>query len=80
MRAVESASRRDATTIALTDVAFSPLARIADVTFYVATGSLTVLRSLTACTEQVHAVVTAIALRLESVGTDTDILDDQSLD
>ncbi|MFE9323277.1 MurR/RpiR family transcriptional regulator [Nocardia sp. NPDC052278] len=80
VRAVESARRRGATTIALTDDASSPLARIADVTFYAGTGSLTVLRSLTAFTGLVHALVTAVAMRLGSVGTDTDILDDQLLD
>ncbi|MEV4126221.1 MurR/RpiR family transcriptional regulator [Nocardia sp. NPDC049707] len=80
VRAVESAHRRGVTIIALTDDASSPLARIADVTFYVGTGSLTVLRSLTAFIGLVHALVTAVALRLESVGTDTDILDDQLLD
>ena len=48
-------------------------------TFYVGTGSLTVLRSLTAFTGLVHALVTAVALRLESVGTDADLLDEQML-
>lgn len=77
VRTVEYARRRGATTIALTDDPSSPLARIADLTFYVETGSVTVLRSLTAFTGLVHALVTAVGLRLESVSADTDILDDQ---
>lgn len=53
------------------------MARIADLSFYVETGSVTVLRLLTAFTGIVHALVTAVALRLESVDGDMDILDDQ---
>lgn len=57
------AKQRGATTIALTDNRASPLARYADIVFYVDSSSVSVLRSLTAFTSLAQALVAAVALR-----------------
>jgi DNA-binding MurR/RpiR family transcriptional regulator len=64
VRAVRHAQRRGLRTVVLTDGAASPLARAADVTFYVETTGVTILRSLTAFVSLVQALSTAVALTL----------------
>ncbi|WP_174190050.1 MurR/RpiR family transcriptional regulator [Nocardia barduliensis] len=66
VQAVEWARRRGATTIAFTDGPSSPLARIADLTFYAETGGLTELPSLTALTSVAQALAFAVEQRLGS--------------
>lgn len=64
VRALRHAQRRGLRTVVLTDGAASPLARDADVTFYVETTGATILRSLTGFVCLVQALSTAVALTL----------------
>ncbi|MBF6169758.1 MurR/RpiR family transcriptional regulator [Streptomyces gardneri] len=66
VQAVEWARGRGATTIAFTDGPSSPLARIADLTFYAETGGLSDLPSLTALTSVAQALAFAVERRLGS--------------
>lgn len=80
VRALEHAGRLGAATIALTDDPSSPLARAADLSFYVETGGVTVLRSLSAFTSLVQALATAVAVQLgtrsrDELRTDEDLLE-----
>lgn len=78
VRALGYAKERGLTTIALTDNAASPLVAHADVVFYVETGGMMLLRSMTAFAALVQALATAVAVRL---GTNTrdELLQDESL-
>lgn len=78
VRALEWARRAGVPTVALTDDASSPLARAADVSIYVETGSVTVLRSVSAFTSVVQALATAVAMRLGTRSRDQ-LLTDESL-
>jgi DNA-binding MurR/RpiR family transcriptional regulator len=80
LRAVELARRAGVTTIALTDDPSSPLAAASDVTFYVETGSVTILRSLTAFTALVQALATAVAVRLGARSREELAVDERLLD
>lgn len=80
VRAIEHARRAGLHTIALTDEPSSPLARSADLSFYVDTGSVTVLRSLTAFTAVVQALATAVALRRGARSRDELAVDEELLD
>lgn len=80
VRALDRARRSGAVTIALTDDASSPLARAADMTFYVETGSVTILRSLTAFTTLVQALATSVAVRLGARSRDELEVDEELLD
>lgn len=62
VRAVRHAAGRGIATIALTDDDSSPLAAAADITFRAETGSVTVLRSLTAFTALAQTLATAVAV------------------
>lgn len=64
VRALEHAHRSGVHTIALTDDPSSPLARTAEVTFYLETGGVTVLRSMSAFTSMAQAMATSVAIRL----------------
>ncbi|MFQ5523387.1 MAG: MurR/RpiR family transcriptional regulator [Acidimicrobiia bacterium] len=64
IRVLKLARDRGATTIALTDTAASPLARHADLAFYVETESVGILRSLTAFMSLVQALAAATARRI----------------
>lgn len=70
VRVMEHAKARGITTVALTDAASSPLARSADLTFYVETGSVTLLRSLSAFVSLVQALATAVAVQLGTESRD----------
>ncbi|WP_246256977.1 MurR/RpiR family transcriptional regulator [Amycolatopsis anabasis] len=63
VRALAHAKRRGVRTIALTDNAASPLAE-ADLTLYVETAGVTIMRSLTAFTALAQALATDVALHL----------------
>ncbi|MFF4484665.1 MurR/RpiR family transcriptional regulator [Streptomyces sp. NPDC001520] len=79
VKAIAHARAVGATTIALTDDPSSPLARIADLVFYVQTGSVTILRSLTAFTSLVQALATAVAVELGASSRDELATDEQLL-
>jgi DNA-binding MurR/RpiR family transcriptional regulator len=79
VRAFAHAAERGATTIALTDDPSSPLARTADLVFYVQTTSVTIMRSLTAFTSLVEALATAVALELGARGRAELATDEQLL-
>lgn len=66
IRALHYARRQGATTIALTDTAASPLARSADLTFYVDTAGVSFLRSVTGFISIAQALVADVALRIPS--------------
>jgi DNA-binding MurR/RpiR family transcriptional regulator len=80
VRAFAHAGARGATTIALTDDPSSPLARTADLVFYVQTKSVTIMRSLTAFTSLVQALATAVALELGARSRDELATDEQLLE
>jgi DNA-binding MurR/RpiR family transcriptional regulator len=65
VRGFRWAGAQDATTVALTDNAASPLARDADHTFLVDTTGVAVLRSMTGFTSLVQALANAVAVELE---------------
>jgi DNA-binding MurR/RpiR family transcriptional regulator len=79
VRAVEYARRVGVVVIALTDDPSSPLARLADVTFYVSTAGVTVLRSLSVFTSLVQALATAVAVRLGTSSRDELLTDERLL-
>ncbi len=62
VQAMRFARKRGAFTIALTDSAASPLVADADVTFYVDTSAVSILRSLTAFTSLAQALASAVAM------------------
>jgi DNA-binding MurR/RpiR family transcriptional regulator len=78
VRALAHAKSRGLRTIALTDNAGSPLTEYADVTLYVETAGVTLMRSLTAFTSLVQALATDVALRLGSM-TQAELLTDERL-
>lgn len=63
VRAFEEAKKRGLRTIAFTDSAASPLARLADVTFIADCEGVTVLRSVTSFIALVQALATGVALK-----------------
>ncbi|HWN36646.1 MAG TPA: MurR/RpiR family transcriptional regulator [Pseudonocardia sp.] len=79
LRAVEYARRVGVVVVALTDDPSSPLARLADVTFYVSTAGVTVLRSLSVFTSVVQALATAVAVRLGTSSRDELLTDERLL-
>jgi DNA-binding MurR/RpiR family transcriptional regulator len=80
VRAVEYARRVGVATVALTDDPSSPLARLADLTFYVGTAGVTVLRSLSVFTSVVQALATAVAVRLGTSSRDELLTDEELLE
>jgi DNA-binding MurR/RpiR family transcriptional regulator len=80
VRAIAAAKRRGLRTIALTDNAASPLVPHADVTCYVETGGVTLLRSLSAFVSLVQALATAVALRGGTTSHSELLLDEELLD
>jgi len=79
VRALVEAKSRGLRTVALTDNPASPLVPYADVTCYVETGGVTVLRSLSAFVSLIQVLATGVALRC---GTDSKLelqLDEQLL-
>lgn len=80
VRAIAEAKRRGLRTLALTDNPASPLVPHADVTCYVETGGVTVLRSLSAFVSLAQALATAVALRNGTSARSELLLDEQLLD
>lgn len=78
VRAITEAKRRGLRTIALTDNPASPLVPHADVTCYVETGGVTVLRSLSAFVSLAQALATGVALR-NGTNTRSELLLDEQL-
>lgn len=78
VRAIAEAKRRGLRTIALTDNPASPLVPHADVTCYVETGGVMVLRSLSAFVSLAQALATGVALR-NGTGTRSELLLDEQL-
>lgn len=63
VQAFEEAKRRGTRTIAFTDTAASPLARIADITFLVDCEGVTILRSVSSFISLAQALATGVAVR-----------------
>jgi DNA-binding MurR/RpiR family transcriptional regulator len=80
VRAIAEAKRRGLRTIALTDNPASPLVPHADVTCYVETGGVTVLRSLSAFVSLAQALATGVALRNGTSTRSELLMDEQLLD
>ncbi len=80
VRAIAEAKRRGLRTIAITDNPASPLVPHADVTCYVETGGVTVLRSLSAFVSVAQALATAVAVRNGTNARSELLLDEELLD
>ena len=80
LRALTYARRRGLKTIVITDNPASPLAPHGDLVFYVDTSGVGLLRSMTALTCVVQALVTATALRLGPQGRANLALEEQILE
>jgi DNA-binding MurR/RpiR family transcriptional regulator len=80
VRAIAEAKRRGLHTVALTDNPASPLVPHADVTCYVETGGVTLLRSLAAFVSLVQALATAVALRGGTTARSELLVDEELLD
>lgn len=78
--AVEAAARAGVRVVALTDTPASPLAEHADVSMYVATGGVTVLRSVTAFVGLAQALATATAVRLGASSRSALLLEEDLLE
>ena len=78
VRAIQYAKQHGLRTIALTDNAASPLAATADVTFFVETNGITILRSLSAFVSLVQTLSTAVALKM-GARTREELLEDEAL-
>jgi DNA-binding MurR/RpiR family transcriptional regulator len=78
VRALALAKARGVATIALTDNPASPLATQADISFYIETSGVTILRSLTAFASVVQAMATAVAVN-SGRRSRSELLDDEEL-
>ncbi|MFE3001722.1 MurR/RpiR family transcriptional regulator [Nocardia sp. NPDC059246] len=78
VRALRYARQHGLRTIALTDDAASPLAGAAEVTFFVDTNGVTILRSLSAFISLVQTLSTAVALK-RGTRTRAELLQDETL-
>ena len=78
VRAMQYARQHGLRTIALTDDAASPLAAETDVTFFVDTNGVTILRSLSAFVSLVQTLSTAVALK-KGARTRAELLQDEAL-
>ncbi len=78
VRAMEYAAQHGLKTIALTDDAASPLAAAADVTFFVDTNGVTILRSMSAFVSLVQTLSTAVALKM-GARTRAELLQDEAM-
>ncbi len=79
VRAFELASSRGLSTIAFTDSAASPLARIANVSFLVDSEGVTLLRSVTAFSSLVQTLATGVAIAKGARSRDELSVDEQLL-
>lgn len=80
VRGIAEAKQRGLRTLALTDNPASPLVRHADLTCYVETGGVTVLRSLSAFVSLAQALATGVALRSGTTTRSELQVDEQLLD
>lgn len=78
IRAAQYAHKQGLQVIALTDDPASPLASEADVTFYIETPGVTILRSLVAFVSLVQALSTSVAL-YKGARTRAELLEDETL-
>lgn len=79
VRVFAEAKRRGLRTVAFTDTAASPLARIADVTFLVDCEGVTILRSVTSFISLVQTLATAVALQRGTRSRDQLFTDERML-
>ncbi|GAA5172774.1 MurR/RpiR family transcriptional regulator [Pseudonocardia eucalypti] len=79
VRVFTEAKRRGLRTVAFTDTAASPLARIADVTFLVDCEGVTILRSVTSFISLVQTLATAVALQRGTRSRDQLFTDERML-
>jgi DNA-binding MurR/RpiR family transcriptional regulator len=79
LRALRFASRRGATTIALTDNPASPLSRHGDLVFHVDTAGVSVLRSVTGFVSLIQALVAGVAARLGATTREALLLQEEVL-
>lgn len=77
VRALQHARDRGLATIALTDDPASPLARLADTTFYLETEGVTILRSVSVFTSVAQTLATAVALHSGTRSRQELLLDEQ---
>lgn len=78
VKALQVASSHGAFGIALTDNPASPLSRIADVTFYVETTGVSVLRSITAFTSLAQTLVSGVSAQMGATSRSS-LLDKESM-
>lgn len=79
VRALNHARNRGLKTIALTDDSASPLARLADTTFYIETEGVTILRSMTVFTSIAQTLATAVTIRNGARSRKELLIDEQLL-
>ena len=79
VHALQHAKDRGLATIAFTDDPASPLARLADITFYLETEGVTILRSLSVFTSVAQTLATAVALHLGTQSRQELLVDEQLL-
>jgi DNA-binding MurR/RpiR family transcriptional regulator len=79
VRALNHAKNRGLKTIALTDDSASPLARLADTTFYIETEGVTILRSMTVFTSIAQTLATAVTIQNGARSRQELLIDEQLL-
>ena len=80
VRALNYAKNRGLKTIALTDDSASPLARLADTTFYIETEGVTILRSMTVFTSIAQTLATAVTIQNGARSRQELLIDEQLLE
>ncbi|MEE9098378.1 MurR/RpiR family transcriptional regulator [Arthrobacter nitrophenolicus] len=80
VRALKHAKDSGLKTIALTDDPSSPLARLAETTFYIDTEGVTILRSMSVFTSVVQTLATAVTIRSGARSRNELMLDEQLLE
>ena len=79
VRALNHAKSRGLKTVALTDDSASPLARLADTTFYIEAEGVTILRSMTVFTSIAQTLATAVSIRNGARSRQELLIDEQLL-
>ncbi|MDQ0103033.1 DNA-binding MurR/RpiR family transcriptional regulator [Paenarthrobacter nicotinovorans] len=79
IRALNHAKNRGLRTVALTDDSASPLARLADTTFYIETEGVTILRSMTVFTSIAQTLATAVTIHNGARSRKELLIDEQLL-
>jgi len=80
VRALKHAKDNGLKTIALTDDPSSPLARLAETTFYIDTEGVTILRSMSVFTSVVQTLATAVTIQSGARSRNELMLDEQLLE